>query len=44
MKVNNQNIWDDSKSLKDNCESYLVKKAGVSSTTISKLRDILIEK
>ena len=43
MKVNNQNIWDDSKSLKDNCEAYLTKKAGFTAANITKLRQIMLE-
>ena len=43
MKVNNQNIWDDNKSLSENCEAYLTKKAGVSQANINKIKQIMIE-
>lgn len=43
LKVNNQNIWDNSKSIKDNAEAYLTKYAGVAQSTINKIRQIMLE-
>ena len=43
MTVNGAKIWDDSKLISENVEAYLTKKAGVATTTINKIRQIMLE-
>ena len=43
MTVNGTKIWDDSKLISENVEAYLTKKAGVASSTITKIRQIMLE-